>query len=305
MITFPHAKINLGLHVVAKTPHAKRQTQNTGRKTSNTAYEGYHEVETILLPVRLHDVLEVVPAGDGKTRLTVTGLPIPPGDKPNLCVQAYELLNTHLGIPDRASANNRLPPVHSYLHKCIPAGAGLGGGSSDAAFMLKLLNEFLEIGLKNNQLATLAEQLGSDCPFFLQQTPMLATGRGNILQPIQIPAIQKHHLAIISPPIHIDTANAYSGIKPRKPRMSLKEIVAQPPDTWQEMLVNDFGEYTFRKHPTTRKIKESLIAHGAVYASLSGSGSSVYGLFPDPPPVHRLKKQFPASQVMAAGMDVF
>ncbi len=306
MIVFPHAKINLGLHVVAKTPNTKRHTANTGRKKAKETNDGYHQLETILLPVRLQDALEVVPASDGVTRITVTGQTLPACGTPNLCLQAYDLLNAEFGRRHQPPGNNSgLPPVHVYLHKCIPAGSGLGGGSSDAAFMLMLLNDFFELSLKNTQLENLAGQLGSDCPFFLQEKPMLATGQGNILHPIQIPTLHNYRLVIIAPPIHINTASAYSNIKPRKPNISLTEVVAQPPDTWKDKLVNDFEESMFRIHPTIGEIKDSLFAHGAVYASMSGSGSSVYGLFPGPPPMHKLKKRFPASQVMFVGMDVF
>ncbi len=339
MIVFPHAKINLGLHVISRQGivrdtddgvdgrsgqyqySRKREdgghiqdmdhTDNGGHKadTYNKACgghreerdnkeDGYHTVETVLYPVGLYDALEVVPADDQKTRLTVSGLTIPSDGKPNLVLRALDLVVEELRRNKKALKGKEIPPVHIYLHKCIPAGGGLGGGSSDAAYMLMLLNERFSLRLSHQKLSAMASALGADCPFFMHNQPMHATGRGDCLQPISLPALKRFHLLIVIPPVHVDTATAYKQIRPKKPASSITAILQKPVATWQEHLVNDFEAVIFEKHAVLGAIKTALTTHGATYASMSGSGSAIYGLFPTPPPDDRFKKMFPGTQVI-------
>jgi len=256
MVVFPNAKINLGLHVTARRP------------------DGFHDIETLFLPVPLCDALEVIPAGDGVMRFVATGLDIPGEGTTNLCVKAYELMKNEFD----------LSPVHIHLHKVIPMGAGLGGGSSDGAFTLKLLNELFSLRLPQEKLNEMALKLGSDASFFLQNQPFFATGRGEVLEPAA-PVVKGFFLLIVVPPVHVSTAEAYAGITPAKPTVSLKRILQEPPAAWRGKLVNDFEPSVFRKYPVIGEIKQRLYDSGALYASMSGSGSAVYGLFANPPDV--------------------
>ena len=247
MIAFPNCKINLGLNIIRKRE------------------DGYHDLETVFLPIPFTDVLEILPSD--KIEFNNTGLQVDvPG---NLCIKAYDLLKQH--FPE-------LPSVKMHLHKAIPLGAGLGGGSSDASFTLQLLNEKCKLNLKTEQLLDYALRLGSDCPFFIINKPCFATGRGEILQPIKID-ITGHKLLIINPGIHIDTKWAFSKIIPNEPGVSIKEIIAQPIETWKDKLRNDFEPPVFAEYREISKLKTELYERGAVYASMSGSGSTVYGIF--------------------------
>ncbi len=250
MIAFPNCKINLGLNVTRKRE------------------DGYHDIETAFYPVDFTDVLEIISCQDDENQFTVTGLPV--GDiKDNLCNKAYALLkNDH----------PRLPSVKMHLHKAIPSGAGLGGGSADAAFTLQLLSEKFLPGLTFSQLNSYAFQLGSDCPFFLHNKPCLATGRGENLSPVEI-TLSSYKIVLINPAIHIDTAWAFANIKPSAPTKSINEIVVQPITTWRNELVNAFEAPVFNQYPEIAEVKNSLYNSGALYASLSGSGSTVYGIF--------------------------
>jgi 4-diphosphocytidyl-2-C-methyl-D-erythritol kinase len=254
MIAFPHAKINLGLHVICKRA------------------DGFHEIETVMIPVGWCDLLEAVPAGTG--HLTMSGLPIPDDGRPNLCLQAVELVRAH-----RPS----LPPVHIFLHKQIPTGAGLGGGSADAARTLVLLNDLMDLKFSVSELKEMAARLGSDCPFFVTGRPALARGRGELLQPIEVPALKGLSVLIACPPIHISTARAYEGLNPRPPAEPLEDILAGAIGSWPGRLVNDFEEVAMREHPRILQIREALYRQGALYASMSGSGPAVFGLFRDLP----------------------
>ena len=247
MIAFPNCKINLGLYIIRKRE------------------DGYHDLETVFLPIPFTDVLEI--ASD-KTEFTVTGLPVS-ADENNLCIKAYNLLKQN--FPD-------LPAIKMHLHKVIPLGAGLGGGSADAAFTLQLLNEKFKLNLKTEQLIDYALRLGSDGPFFIINKPCFATGRGEILQPINID-LTNYKLLIVNPGIHIDTKWAFSKITPQETTVSIKEIVKQPIETWKDQLQNNFEIPVFAEYPEIEKIKNVLYEKGAVYASLSGSGSSLYGIF--------------------------
>jgi len=249
MIVFPNCKINLGLNIIRKRE------------------DGYHDLETIFLPIPFTDVLEIIISENKIIEFSVTGLPVNADD--NLCIKAYNLLKQD--FPD-------LPPGKMHLHKVIPIGAGLGGGSSDAAFTLQLLNEKFKLKVKIEQLIDYALRVGSDCPFFIINDPCFATSRGEILQPINID-LTNYKILIVNPGIHIDTKWAFSKVVPHERKISIKEIVTQPMDTWKDQLLNDFELPVFTAYPEIKKIKNDLYEQGAIYASLSGSGSSVFGIF--------------------------
>lgn len=249
MIAFPNCKINLGLNI-------------TGKRN-----DGYHNLETVFYPIDFFDALEII-SSQSEHEFTVSGIPIE-GDKDNLCIKAYDLLKKDFP---------QLPVIKIHLHKAIPTGAGLGGGSSDAAFSLKILNEKFSLSLTNEQLKSYALQLGSDGPFFLYNKPCLATGRGEQLEPVNID-LSSYKILLVNPGIHINTSWAFSKIKITSPQKSIKEIITQPVEIWEHQLLNDFEKPVFENYPEIKKIKETLYNCGAIYASLSGSGSTVYGIF--------------------------
>lgn len=250
MIIFPNCKINLGLRILRKRN------------------DGYHDLETVFYPLPLSDVLEIVQSPEKEVSFTGSGINIENGSN-NLCRKAYDLLKKD--FPD-------LPAVKIHLHKAIPVGGGLGGGSSDAAFTLLLLNNKFNLGLTNEQLLHYALQLGSDCPFFIINKPCFAEKRGELLEQTTL-NLSSYDFLLINPGIHISTADAFAGIVPSAPSKSVKEIIQQPIETWKEELQNDFEISVFIKHPEIKTIKEELYKKEAVYASLSGSGSTVYGIF--------------------------
>jgi 4-diphosphocytidyl-2-C-methyl-D-erythritol kinase len=252
MICFPNAKINLGLHITSK------------RK------DGYHDIETCMVPIPLYDALEMIV--DKKTVFEVSGLAIPGDEKDNLILKALKLLRKDF---------NDLPNVHIHLLKNIPMGAGLGGGSADAAFALTLMNKLFELHLEDWFLEDYAAQLGSDCPFFIQNTPKIATGRGEMLEPVEVD-LKGDHILLVKPPIHIGTKEAYEGVNPQKPNESLKEILVDK-TLWKAHLVNDFEASIFPMYPELAGIKNQLYEMGAYYAAMSGSGSTVFGLFKEAP----------------------
>lgn len=249
MVSFPNCKINLGLNIV------------------NKRNDGYHDIETLFFPVQLRDALEVIEKE--KFEFSTSGSPIEGDPEKNLCIKAYNLLKKDFP---------QLPAVQIRLHKAIPMGAGLGGGSADGAFALKLLNKKFELNLSEKQLINYSLQLGSDCPFFILNKPCFATGRGEMLEHIE-PDLSSCKIAIVHPAIHISTAWAFANIKPRKPVKSIKQIIQQPITTWKDELINDFENPVFAKYPEIKKIKDKLYDKGAIYASMSGSGSAVYGIF--------------------------
>ncbi len=253
MITFPNAKINLGLNIVEKRP------------------DGYHNLETVFYPIPLFDALEVIQTDSAEKDCTLNayGNSIEGNPDSNLVVKAYRLLKTD--YPD-------LPPVTISLLKKIPMGAGLGGGSSDASFMIKLLNDTFGLNLSIEKMENYAASLGADCALFIKNKAVYATGIGNILHPIEL-SLKGYHLIVIKPDVFVSTAMAYSMIKPQNPKIHLPEIINQPVKTWKEHLANDFEESVFNQFPEIQSIKNELYAQGAIYASMSGSGSSVYGLF--------------------------
>jgi 4-diphosphocytidyl-2-C-methyl-D-erythritol kinase len=253
MVLFPHCKINLGLHVLRKRA------------------DGFHDLETVFYPLPLRDVLEIIPSGKPPTPInfTVTGLPIPGDASSNLCVRAYHLLKKD--FPE-------LPSPDVWLYKAIPMGAGLGGGSSDGAFMLRLLDSVFGLSLGREKLASYAGRLGSDCAFFLYDQPCFASGRGEILEPFAL-NLSGYSIVLVYPGIHVGTAEAFSDLRPALPATPLKELLAQPVSAWRSSLVNDFEASVCSRHPELQKIKEKLYQCGAVYASMTGSGSAFYGLF--------------------------
>jgi 4-diphosphocytidyl-2-C-methyl-D-erythritol kinase len=248
MLCFPNAKINLGLHVLRRRD------------------DGYHEIETVFYPVPLRDALEAVPA---KTfAFHASGRPLNVAGEDNLVWKALKLLEQR----------HVIPPLAIYLRKCIPDGAGLGGGSADAAFMLKLLNDCAALHLSDTELESLAAMLGADCPFFIRNRPLLASGTGNVFEPVDL-SLKGYTLRIVKPEVSVSTKEAYSRVKPSLPPLSLRDIVPQPVSEWKHLLTNDFESGVCRLHPEIGRIREQLYAGGAVYAAMSGSGSSVYGLF--------------------------
>ena len=253
MITFPNAKINLGLNIVRKRP------------------DGYHDLETVFYPVPIEDALEVTPrkeAEGGKCHLRQSGMPIAGNADDNLVVKAYRLLDADFG----------LPPVDVHLYKHIPSGAGLGGGSADAAFMLKMLDQLFALGLTVEQLEAYATRLGADCAFFVRNRPVFAQGIGNIFSPISL-TLSGYGLCLVKPDIFVSTRDAFAHVRPHRPDMSPRDIVLLPVEEWRGRLVNDFEASVFPQFPRIAWIKDELYRRGAVYASMSGSGSSVFGLF--------------------------
>lgn len=266
MITFPNAKINLGLNIVEKRP------------------DGYHNLETVFYPVALEDALEIneVPniESEKKCQLHQYGTPIAGNPEDNLVMKAYRLLNSDF----------RLPPIEIHLYKHIPSGAGLGGGSSDAAFMLKLLNEKFGLGLSDGKLEDYAVRLGADCPFFIADKPVYAEGTGNLFSPIPL-SLKGYRILLIKPDIFVSTREAFSHITPQRPAIALKEVVNRPVIEWKELMVNDFEKSVFPQHPQIEAIKNELYQQGAVYAAMSGSGSSVFGLFEATATIPNIKKE--------------
>ncbi|HET6994244.1 MAG TPA: 4-(cytidine 5'-diphospho)-2-C-methyl-D-erythritol kinase [Chitinophagaceae bacterium] len=254
MICFPNCKINLGLNVVRKRT------------------DGFHDLETVFYPLPIYDVLEIIPAHSAEGNditFTATGIPTETNDENNLCAKAYHLLKKEFP---------QLPPVEMHLHKTIPIGAGLGGGSADASFTLKLLGKLFDIAPGDRKLMELSLSLGSDCPFFMINKPCFATNRGEILNLLTID-LGLYKLLLVNPGIHIRTAYAFSQITPSIPEESIKEILQLPIALWKGRLRNDFEEPLFKQYPEIGKIKDELYGAGALYASMSGSGSSVYGIF--------------------------
>ncbi|MEM9340647.1 MAG: 4-(cytidine 5'-diphospho)-2-C-methyl-D-erythritol kinase, partial [Bacteroidota bacterium] len=227
------------------------------------------DIESCFFPIPWRDALEILES-DAFSFYSY-GLEIPGDPSGNLCVKAYELLKTDF----------HLPPVTIHLVKGIPMGAGLGGGSSDGAFTLKTLNELFELNLEQAQLADYALQLGSDCPFFIYNEPMMARGRGEKLSPLEF-NLKGYHVALYNPEIHISTKEAYSGIVPSEPKQTIENVIRQPFTHWKDTLANDFEASIFPNHPAIEKIKESMYEAGAQYASMTGSGSTVYGIFKNP-----------------------
>lgn len=253
MLSFPNAKINLGLNITAKRT------------------DGYHDIESCFYPIPFKDALEIIPSE--KLSFESTGLNIPGDTANNLVLKAYNLLQAGFDIPS----------VQIILHKNIPMGAGLGGGSADGAFMLTLMNEYFKLGLTTEKLQKYALLLGSDCPFFIENQPKFVSGRGELFEKSSID-LSGYYLGLIFPNIHISTAEAYQGLKPSTPQISVKEVVENHPiSDWKELLKNDFENVIFTRYPVLQQLKNSLYEQGAIYASMTGSGSTLYGLFKEKP----------------------
>jgi len=250
MIDFPNAKINIGLQITEKRS------------------DGFHNLSTIFYPVTWQDILEIILSE--KTSFESSGIDIPDDGKENLCLQAYQLLKKDFD----------LSPVKIHLHKVIPTGAGLGGGSSDAAFTLKILNKLFQLDLSNEKLKDYASQLGSDCAFFIENKSVWGVKKGDILKDIYF-SLKGKYILLIYPKLNISTAEAYSGVIPQIPKNQIPEIIQKPISEWKNYLFNDFEQSIFPKYPILQNIKEKLYEIGAVYASMSGSGSTIYGIFPD------------------------
>jgi 4-diphosphocytidyl-2-C-methyl-D-erythritol kinase len=253
MLKFPNAKINLGLNITAKRT------------------DGYHDIESCFYPIPLKDALEIIPSKELK--FSSTGIPIPGNANENLVLKAYHLIKTDFDIP----------PTEIILHKNIPMGAGMGGGSADGAFMLTLLNDYFNLKISTEKLEAYALDLGSDCPFFIENKPKLVSGRGEIFENTKLD-LSGYYLAIVYPDIHISTAEAYSGVKPQKPEISVKEIIENYSiEKWKGLLKNDFEDGIFKKYAQLDEIKNNFYENGALYASMTGSGSTMFGIFKEAP----------------------
>ncbi len=251
MLCFPNSKINLGLYVTRRRE------------------DGYHDIETIFYPLSFHDSLEIVPATE--TQLHLSGLKVGSNLQENLVWKAYKMLEERYP--------GKIPALNIYLHKAIPMGAGLGGGSADGAFMLKLINDFCNLHIDKPTLAAMALELGSDCPFFIYNTPQLATGRGELMTNISVD-LSAYSLQLICPKVHVSTRDAFGMMIPKSASFDLRHLGTLPVSRWKGNISNDFETPVFSHHPVLATIKQQLYDQGAIYASMSGSGSALYGIFP-------------------------
>ncbi len=250
MVTFPNCKINLGLNILQKRE------------------DGFHDIETVFYPVPITDILEIISSSEKKTQFNNSGIFTGEYEN-NLCLKAFHLVKKD--FPE-------VPEIKMHLHKVIPMGAGLGGGSADAVFTLLLLNQKYNLNISEQQFFEYALQLGSDCPFFLLNQPCVASGRGEILEPIQL-SLSGYKMLIVNPGIHINTKEVFNQITPAIPSKKIKEIIQQPISTWENELVNDFEKIVYPKYPQIKEIKENMYLHGAAYAAMTGTGSTVFGIF--------------------------
>lgn len=255
MICFPNAKINLGLNIVEKRS------------------DGFHNIETVFYPINWCDALEVIEKkgfqkGDEKINLSLSGIVVEGNAQDNLISKAYKLID----------ATYNLPPIKTHLHKNIPMGAGLGGGSSDAAFFIKLLNDKFSLNLSAAKQMNFAKQLGSDCAFFIENKPVYASGKGDVFSDVEID-LSQYCIVVVYPAVHSNTALAYKGVVPVKPQKNIQSIITGEIKNWKEDVVNDFEKTIFLQHPELQNIKNNFYSANALYASMSGSGSAVYGVF--------------------------
>ena len=248
MITFPNAKINIGLNILSRRA------------------DGYHNLETVFHPVQIKDALEVIEASE--MSFETSGIEIPGHANENLCLAAYDLLRK----------DHDLPNIAIHLHKHIPIGAGLGGGSADAAFFLRLINEKFEVGLSIEQMQAYCRLLGADCAFFVENRTVFASGKGDVFEKVEL-NLSAYHLALVMPPVHVSTGEAYRGARPQTPQRSLKEWIQLPVEEWQGKITNDFEKHILKHHPQIRGVKATLLEAGALFALMSGSGAAVYGVF--------------------------
>jgi 4-diphosphocytidyl-2-C-methyl-D-erythritol kinase len=255
MISFPNCKINLGLNVISKRD------------------DGYHEIASVMYPVDIQDILEVIKSETFE--FTRSGLDIPGELSDNLCTKAYKIIER----------DYKINPVHIHLYKNIPMGAGLGGGSADAAFTLKLINKLYELNISNNQLKKYASELGSDCAFFIENIPQYASGRGEVLEPFNL-TLKGKTIILINDGTHISTEEAYGNVTPHPPENNIQEVLSKPLNQWKNLLVNDFEKGVFKNHPQLKEYIEKLYESGAEYAAMTGSGSTVFGVFNESPKLH-------------------
>lgn len=260
MVIFPNAKINIGLNV-------------TERRV-----DGYHNLETVFYPVKINDVLEVIPADE--LSFESSGLEIPGRLEDNLCIKAYHLMKK----------DHDLPPVKIHLHKNIPIGAGLGGGSSDAAFFIKLINQQFDLKLSVEQMQNYARKLGADCAFFIESKPVFAFEVGDEFEPIKLD-LSKYKIVLVMPPTQVSTGEAYRGVKPTPIKTTLFELIDLPVAQWKSYIKNDFEESVFKNHIMIRGAKSALYQAGALFASMSGSGASVFGIFETIPDLSHLEDE--------------
>jgi len=258
MLIFPNAKINIGLNVL------------------NRRDDGYHNLETIFYPVNIKDALEIVVADE--LSFESSGLEIPGRVEDNLCIKGYHLLKKDFD----------LPPVKIHLHKHIPIGAGLGGGSADAAFFIRLINQNFNLGMTDEQMIGYARKLGADCAFFIKNKPVFAFEIGDEFEPVRLD-LSKYQVVLVMPSVHVSTAEAYRGVKPAQVKDSLMDLIYEPIADWEKYIKNDFEASVFKNHPEIRGVKAALYEAGALYASMSGSGASVFGIFETMPDLSGLE----------------
>ncbi|MCO5948713.1 4-(cytidine 5'-diphospho)-2-C-methyl-D-erythritol kinase [Mucilaginibacter flavidus] len=258
MLIFPNAKINIGLNIL------------------NRRDDGYHNLETIFYPVNIKDALEIVVADE--LSFESSGLEIPGRVEDNLCIKGYHLLKKDF----------YLPPVKIHLHKHIPIGAGLGGGSADAAFFIRLINQNFNLGMTDEQMIGYARKLGADCAFFIKNKPVFAFEIGDEFEPVRLD-LSKYQVVLVMPPVHVSTAEAYRGVKPAPVKDSLMDLIYEPIADWKKYIKNDFEASVFKNHPEIRGVKAALYEAGALYASMSGSGASVFGIFETMPHLSALE----------------
>ena len=260
MITFPSAKINIGLNIISKRS------------------DGYHNLETGFYPVQIKDALEVIEANE--MSFEISGTEIPGDASNNLCLKAYDLLRKDFDVPN----------IKIHLHKHIPIGAGLGGGSADAAFFIKLIDSKFNLGLSVEKMQDYCRLLGADCAFFVENKPVFAVNKGDVFEPVALD-LSAYCIALVMPPVHVSTAEAYSGVKPKQAQQSLKELIRLPVEEWQGKITNGFEEHILKNHKEIQKVKNSFLEAGALFALMSGSGASVYGIFKEPVDLSYLEKE--------------
>lgn len=262
MIIFPNSKINIGLDILKKRE------------------DGFHEISSCFYPIQWTDILEIIPETTS-TAFQSSGIPIPSDGKDNICLRAYQLLSKYF----------RLPPIGIHLHKIVPIGAGLGGGSADAAFMLHLMNIRFNLELSTEDLEDFARKLGSDCAFFIQNKPLYCFEKGDRFESIPL-SLKGKSILLVYPALHISTQEAYSRVKPQAPEMELKESIKKPIEEWKYLIKNDFEFSLFPIYPQLKEIKEQLYQAGALYASMTGSGSCLYGIFEKEIPTIGFNQQY-------------
>ena len=259
MITFPNAKINIGLNII------------------NRRADGYHNLETVFYPIQIKDALEVIE--NSEMSFETSGIEIPGDASNNLCLKAYHLLRKDFDVPN----------IKIHLHKHIPIGAGLGGGSADAAFFIKLVDAKFKLGLSVEKMQDYCRLLGADCAFFIENKPVYAFNKGDVFESVMLD-LSPYHLALVMPTVHISTAEAYSGVKPKQPTQSLKELIGLPVEEWQGKITNGFEEHILKNHSPIQRVKDALLEAGALFALMSGSGAAVYGIFKEPVDLSELEK---------------